>query len=456
MSLRRFLLFRFALALTALLALAALLHVLVPGWVELILILVLLVVVLLLVTGWTEHTLAADLKEMGEAAERVVVEGELEAMPQPGLTDLQGLALDLGVIGSRVKEQYQSLEGEKEKLETILNSINAGIIVLDEDGKVELINPAAARILGASQAFALGRALVEIHPSSAIDRAVENSRYGEEGEAEVEITIPRKRILRVRTNPIRGREEAGEGEPGGVICVLEDLTATRGMERMRRDFVANVSHEMRTPVATLRALVEALMSGALEDAERGRRFLSDLDSESGRLAGLVEDLLTLSRLETAEFAPQPNYFPLEELIMQVQDDKRILAERYGIELDFRKQGEGIIMYGDRGLVRTAIANLVDNAVKYNRPGGRVEIAATSDDDDVRITVTDTGIGIPARDRQRVFERFYRVDRARSRETGGTGLGLSIVRHVAELHDGSVSVTSTEGEGSTFTLTLSLR
>ncbi len=373
-------------------------------------------------------------------------------MPQPHLSDLQGLALDLDAIGSRVKEQYGLLRGEKEKLETILENVNAGILVLGVDGKVELINHAAERILGASRAFALGRSLVEIHPSSAIDRAVEASRYGEDAEAEVEITVPRKRILRVRTSPIRGVER----EVGWVVCVLEDLTATRGVERMRRDFVANVSHELRTPVANLRAVVEALQAGALEDRERARRFLSDIYEESGRLAGLVEDLLTLSRLEAAELAPQYDYFSLDELIGQVLEEKRLMAERYEVEVAFDHAGKGPLMRGDRALIKTACANLLDNAVKYNRPGGKVEITAEAGDEQVRIAVTDDGIGIPAKDRERVFERFYRVDQARSRETGGTGLGLSIVKHVAELHGGSVGLTSTEGAGSTFTITLPLR
>jgi two-component system phosphate regulon sensor histidine kinase PhoR len=451
-SLRRLLLFRFGFALALVLAMAALMQIILPDWVDILVSLILLVAITLAVSWWTQRTLAADLREVREAVGKVVVEGELEAMPQPHLSDLQGLALDLEAIGVRVKEQYGLLREEKEKLQTILDNINAGIIVLDVAGKVELINPAAERILGAGRSFAQGRSLVEIHPSSAIDRAVEDSRQGEEGEAEVIISTPRKSFLRVRTSPIR----VAAGEIGGVICVLEDLTATRGVERMRRDFVANVSHELRTPVANLRVLVEALQAGALQDADKARHFLGDLDAESARLVGLVEDLLTLSRLEAAEFAPQRGYFSLDELIAQVLDEKRLTAERYQVELVFKHPGKGPIIYGDRSLIRTACANLLDNAVKYNRPGGRVEIVLSADDDDVRLTFTDNGIGIPAGDQERVFERFYRVDQARSRETGGTGLGLSIVRHVAELHEGSVKMTSIEGAGSTFTLSLSLR
>lgn len=451
-NLRRLLLFRFGLALALVLAMAALMHVLLPDWVDFIVSVVLLVAITLAVSWWTQRTLAADLREIREAVGKVVVEGELEAMPQPHLSDLQGLALDLEAIGARAKEQYERLREDKEKLQTILDNINAGIIVLDVAGKVELINPAAERILGASRAFAQGRSLVEIHPSSAIDRAVEESRHGEEGEAEVKISTPRKSSLRVRTSPIRG----AAGEISGVICVLEDLTATHGVERMRRDFVANVSHELRTPVANLRILVEALQAGALEDAGKARHFLGDLDAESARLVGLVEDLLTLSRLEAAEFAPQRAYFSLDELIAQVLEEKKLMAERYGVEMVFKHPGGGPILYGDRSLIRTACTNLLDNAVKYNRPGGQVEITMSADDDSVKIAFADDGIGIPLEDQERVFERFYRVDQARSRETGGTGLGLSIVRHVAELHEGSVKMTSTEGAGSTFTLTLSLR
>ncbi len=219
--------------------------------------------------------------------------------------------------------------------------------------------------------------------------------------------------------------------------------------------MANVSHELRTPVATIRALTDSLLVGAVEDMEKAERFLKDLDREATRLSQLIEDLLTLSRLEAGEAAIQVESFPLHELIEESLDSKGKLAEEFRVSLEIKPGGEDMMIRGDRRLLRTALNNLIDNAIKYNHPGGKVAVGirATQADGGVMIEVEDNGMGIPREDLPRVFERFYRIDKARSRETGGTGLGLSIVKHITEFHRGTVTVTSVEGEGSTFTISL---
>lgn len=451
-SLKRILIFRYAIAVALIvLAVAIILAVnprAIPEWLLLVGSLGFVLVVLAGITLWTQQTLSSDLTEIGNALEKIVVEGELDKMPQPRLLELYGLAQDLDTIAVRVRQDYKLIASERDKLEAILTNIGSGIIVLDRGVKIDLINPAAERILGTSREYALGKTFTEIHHTAAIDRAIERSRRGHEVTKEVRITLPRKRYLRVQVSPISNEM----GKTTGAICILEDITSRRKLERVRKDFVTNVSHELRTPVANMRAVVDALVAGAHEEPEAALRFIRDLDRESQRLTEIIEDLLILSRLESEEAAFVEEPFGVGELLAEVASDKADLAARQQVEIALGG-ADGIDYVGDRKLIKVACANLLDNAIKYNRPGGRVDVGAEEVEGEVRITFADNGIGIPVKDQKRIFERFYRVDRARSRETGGTGLGLSIVKHTAELHGGKVSVKSSEGHGAAFTIAL---
>ena len=411
--------------------------------------LVTLLILLGAVSIWTERTLTADLKEIGRALEKIVVENDLDTMPQPRLAELNDLAQDMDTVAGKVRENYRQLIRQRDRLEAVLDNINAGVIVVSRDLKIELINPAAEKILGTNEEFALGRTFTEIHHTPVIDRAIEKSRRGASVNKEVKISLPRRRSLRVLASPIRSKED----KITGIICVIEDITTRRRLERIRRDFVANVSHELRTPVSNMRAVVDALLVGAAEDPAVVGRFLTDLDRESKRLADIIEDLLVLSRMESEGEGVVAEPFPVAEMIGEAMAEKSELAEKNQVELALTDGGAGMSVKGDRNLIKTAVVNLLDNAIKYNRPGGRVELSVEHGEDSVTISVADTGIGIPRREQKKIFERFYRVDKARSRETGGTGLGLSIVKHAAEFHGGSVAVTSTEGHGSTFNLIL---
>lgn len=449
-SFNRLLLVRYAVA-VLILAIAIAIFVVVspaamPEWVVVAVSMVLVLAVIYAINIWTQKRLAADLHEIGSALEKIVVENDLDRMPQPRLSELSPLAHDLDTVASRVRANYEIIANEKEKLEAIVDNSNAGIIVLVEGGRIDTINPAAERILGVSREYALERSFSEIHNSPAIDKVIDRAKRGQDVTQEVNILMPRRRTLRVLASPIRG------GVDERVVCILEDVTTRRRLERTRRDFVANVSHELRTPVANVRAVLDALASGALEDPDMSRRFIEDLDRESTRLAEIIEDLLVLSRLESDELSLAEERCEVDTLLSGVMEEKRALAERSGVKL--RADGRtGLAVLGDPKLIRTALANLMDNAIKYNRPGGSVNVEVREIGGDVAIDFSDTGIGIPESEQARIFERFYRVDKARSRETGGTGLGLSIVKHAAELHGGSVSIRSAEGHGSTFTLVL---
>jgi two-component system phosphate regulon sensor histidine kinase PhoR len=312
-----------------------------------------------------------------------------------------------------------------------------------------LVNPAAEEILGVEQQRAVGSRVIEVFNSRELDLAVSRAALGEKIDVEIEMLYPRKAVLHVKSDPVT----AVDGAVVATVSAIEDITAAKRLDRVRQDFVANVSHELRTPVATIKALTDSLAGGALEDADTGRRFLKNLAVEANRLSQLIEDLLTLGRLEAEGAAPRLEEFDLEELIRERLESKVKLAVDYDVAVDFSSSGASRRIRADRRLLGTAIDNLLDNAIKYNRPGGKVAVECEFREAGVAVRVKDNGIGIPKEELPRIFERFYRVDKARSRETGGTGLGLSIVKHIAELHGGMVSVESVEDEGSVFSIHL---
>jgi len=264
---------------------------------------------------------------------------------------------------------------------------------------------------------------------------------------DLDLTLPRRRGTDVRLSA----RVAPLGDGGLIVVLVDDTTEARRVEDVRRDFVANVSHELKTPVAALSLLAESVASCA-DDPEAVARFAARMTKEAERLSTLVVDLIDLSRVQGDDPLTHAEVVQVEELVRDATDRNRTSAAAATIDLVSAAQ-PGLLVYGDREQLTAAITNLIANAVQYSPPRTRVAIAARSAGDVVEISVTDQGIGIPEADLDRVFERFYRVDPARSRATGGTGLGLSIVRHVVSNHGGEVSVWSREGSGSTFTLRL---
>lgn len=263
-----------------------------------------------------------------------------------------------------------------------------------------------------------------------------------------------KRSTPAPADPIEDRFE-GDGPEGASGVNLVDL---KRVNKIRRDFVANVSHELKTPATSLKLLAESLIDILEEDPEQARFFAEQLKNETERLANLITDLLDLARLESGEGVQNPQSVDVRAVLMVVLARLRPAARRKNISLSWKRSGStGLYTVdGNETQLTSMFSNLIENAVKYTPPGGRVEVAARTNDNEVVVRVSDTGIGIPEKNLVRIFERFYRVDKARSKETGGTGLGLSIVRHVAENHGGRVSVESTLGEGSTFTVRLPRR
>lgn len=341
--------------------------------------------------------------------------------------------------GEEADRSLRSAEALTEHLVRALNAIPQGVVVTDADGEVVVRNDVAAH-------FAEGRhgeALVH----AAVEELLAEALAGAPAARSVELFGNPRRTLTVASTPLDD-----EGRPAGALVVIDDISERRRLESVRRDFVANISHELKTPVAAMSLLAETL--AAEEDPATARRLAARILDEAFRVDRTIEDLLALSRIESEE-GFRADVVEIDAILADAADRTRVAAEQSGIEVTLEVVTPDLVLRGDHRQLVSAVANLVDNAVKYSDAGASVAVRAGRVGDRVEIAVQDRGIGIPARDLERIFERFYRVDQARSRATGGTGLGLAIVRHVAANHGGEVRVASRTGEGSCFTLSLPL-
>ena len=336
---------------------------------------------------------------------------------------------------SELARREASAREQRAVQDLILASMQEGVLLLDQDHETAFANAALERHLGARPASAAQ--LYPLDVREAVRRAASSS---EPATVEVERSTP-ARWLRVTAAP------AGDGS---VLVVVTDVTDARRIERVRRDFVANASHELKTPAASIQAAAETLLAVARDDPSAVPRFAGQLEREAVRLSRIVADLLDLSRLESGGELREP--VRLDVVAREEAERAADRAVEAGIDMDVVAAAPATVDGSARDL-SLLVRNLIDNAIRHTEAGGRVTVATVEQTGQVTLTVTDTGVGIPARDLPRIFERFYRVDRARSRETGGTGLGLSIVRHVSENHGGKVSAASELGTGSSFVVTL---
>jgi two-component system sensor histidine kinase SenX3 len=349
-----------------------------------------------------------------------------------------GLDVTLDRLEKAIGRQRASAGDGQASLERVRHALDvlpSGVVMADESGQVVLRNAAARHFLGVRHADVLVDEAVGAHLRAAL--------AGHHGRQTLELYGPPKRTVVVTAVPV-------ESESGtlAALATIEDVTERSRLEAMRTDFVANISHELRTPVGALAVLAEALVDEV--EPEVVSRLAEKMVMEAHRVGRIIEDLLELSRIEVGE-SPHREVVSVGLVAAEAVERLRHLAANRQITIEVHEPSRRLNVIGDRRQLVSAVANLVENGVKYSDPGAAVEVIARTDGAWVDIDVRDHGIGIPTPDLDRIFERFYRVDRARSRETGGTGLGLAIVRHVATNHGGNVSVTSREGFGSTFTL-----
>jgi two-component system phosphate regulon sensor histidine kinase PhoR len=391
------------------------------------------------------------LEQIREGAERFA-RGELgDKLPLPESEELAGLTDALNQMASQLKEKIRTTARQSHEQEAVLASMFEGVLAVDNEERVISLNRAAAKLLDSNEEEARGRNLQEVIRNADLRRFVSSALVCDAPiEGDVALNSGRDRVLQAHGTALR--DLAGRGI--GAVIVLNDVTRLRRLENLRRDFVANVSHELKTPITSIKGFVETLLDGALRSPEDAERFLRIIAKQADRLNSIIEDLLSLSKIEQGE---QSSDIVLKRrglkgpLAAVVQECELKAAERkIKVRLECSDDLKATI---NQPLLEQAVMNLIDNAIKYSEPGKEVLLTAGRTDAEVYIVVRDQGCGVAAEHLPRLFERFYRVDRARSRKLGGTGLGLAIVKHIVAAHGGQITVQSTPGEGSVFTIHL---
>jgi two-component system phosphate regulon sensor histidine kinase PhoR len=360
-----------------------------------------------------------------------------------------GLSKEVNRLAERFGAVVSELSGDKAHLEAVLGQMAEAVVAVDAEGLVMVVNPALSRLLGVDPAAARGRRYLESLRHSGISDLIsgvlkDRRRLSQE----IRLVAREELTFDAHAAPLLQGERLA-----GALVVLHDITRLRRLEQVRRDFVANVGHELRTPLASIKGFAETLREGALDDTAHRVEFVRTIEEQADRLSQLVDDLLDLAAIESGHRTPSFAAVPLAPLCAEVARQLAPQAEDARVRVVVLPMDGLPPVRADREQLRQILVNLVSNAIKYNEPEGLVEVSAEARDAAVSVGVRDTGVGIPESDLSRVFERFYRVDKARSRDAGSTGLGLAIVKHLAEAHGGSVSVESRQPGGSTFRVLL---
>lgn len=404
----------------------------------------------LVVSGLLARTIAKPLEALGSAASRL---GRGELATRVGVSSDD----ELGMLSRAFNEMAASLEmnvdalaAKRNEREAILASMKEGVITVDTTGKILLANDAFKNMIGTQGRSIEGRVLIEAVRNAALVQFVKDAEAtAETSETELALHEAGYRVLSLQAVPFI----ASNGNRVGTLVVARDVTRMRRLEEVRKSFVANVSHELKTPITLVKGYVETLLDGALNDPERLPQFLSTIKDHADRMNAIIDDLLQLATLEAGQDHGGASLIDVVSVADRVRSSFADIVSCKGIEIRLEAPERPVNVTANKSLLEHAIANLVDNAVKYAGEGGHITIEVHLEIATAVIHVRDDGIGIEKRHHDRIFERFYRVDRARSRELGGTGLGLSIVKHIVAAHGGNVSVESQPGHGSTFTIRL---
>ncbi|MBL0385505.1 HAMP domain-containing protein [Tumebacillus sp. ITR2] len=392
------------------------------------------------------HGIAAPIEAITNTTRKIAKGAFDERIYQRGRDELGVMADSINAMAARLSDQIEDLTQQKGKVEGILTHLVSGVFVVDRSGRVTMVNPAAEKLIGIKADDVMQKwhweAGGNFGLSSLIDEAI---LVGTEQMKEVTFFKPVERTVEVYISPI----QSNYNRIAGAVVLMHDVSDWRRLERMRSEFVANVSHELRTPITAVRGFAETLLDGAMDNPEISKQFLQIILDESTRLTRLINELLELSKIESGHI--QFHYGPVDlvKLAERTVLRYRHQAEQAGVTLRFEMPASGVEFEADGDRVSQVLINLLGNAIAYTPSGGNVTVHVEDAGEEVLIQVCDTGIGIPEEDLPRLFERFYRVDKARARRSGGTGLGLSIVKHIVEGHHGRVEVSSQVGLGSQF-------
>lgn len=397
---------------------------------------------------FVSKTLTGSVKDMADAASRIA-KGDFSTKVQPKTNDEMA---DLGLAFNRMSEELQryvnQITRERDQMQAIVHSMVEGVMVTDLSGKIILTNRSFARMFNLTKPV-IGSVQNEVFRDVELLEALERAKLTQKDEiVVVEPLSPFRRSLEAHIT-ILGLKE----KPSGMVVVFHDITQLQHLEQVRRDFVANVSHELRTPLTAIKGYAETLLENGAVKKNKAREFLETIVRHSDRMSKLVDDLLNLSKLESVDTEIEFRRLALDELIRKVVDSFKKINEKADLELTVDIPETLPAVKGIESEIENVLENLIDNAIKYGASGKKIIVAARDIGTEVQVDVSDKGIGIPIDDQPRIFERFYRVDKGRSRALGGTGLGLSIVKHIVHRHGGKLRVESKVGEGSTFSFTL---
>jgi two-component system phosphate regulon sensor histidine kinase PhoR len=389
------------------------------------------------------------LRELTRGAERIAAGGYGHKVYAGGVDEIGALATAFNHMSERLRAQFAQLEEDRQQLRTILSGMVEGVLALDADQRILFANECAAQLLEFQPQATAGRKFWEVVRQRPLQDVVRKA-FDQPAAVREEL---RWNGATTKSLTVHAARLPGP-PPRGIVLVLQDTSELRRLERLRQEFVANVSHELKTPLAVIKACVETLMNGAVDDPAHRMRFLEKLDDQANHLHLLILDLLSLARIESGEEVFQLEAVPLGPVVGACLERHRARAEARRQALDADPPTPDVVVaWADEEAVGQILDNLVDNALKYTPEGGRIRVHWRSEDHHTCLEVEDNGIGIPAQDLPRIFERFYRVDKARSRELGGTGLGLSIVKHLVQSMQGTISATSQPGEGTRFCVRL---
>jgi two-component system phosphate regulon sensor histidine kinase PhoR len=393
------------------------------------------------------HRLTKRIRRITSVAERYAREDWTEKIMMDGRDELKMLADTMNQMAATLRSRIEDLESEKGKISVILNHMNEGVIAVDRRKQIVMINPTAEKIFACRGAALQGKSLIEVTRHPQIEKVVDHAlREQKTLSEEIQISGETKKTLRLSVVILKER-----ARDIGAILVFHDMTELRRLENVRREFVTNASHELRTPLTAIKGFVETLLGGALKDPPAGERFLKIIAEETDRLGRLVDDILSLGAIEQKIALLKKDRIDLAAKLTVILEQFKAEIEKNGLTVENRLSGKALTLPGDGDKIHQVFVNLIGNAIKFNRPGGKIIISADQKREGLTITIEDTGIGIPEEDQSRIFERFFRVDRTRSKELGGTGLGLSIVKHIMEAHGGFASCQSTPGQGSRFSV-----
>lgn len=383
-------------------------------------------------------------KKLTKVSQRMA-EGDLDQeIVVTSMDEVGQLARAFNLMASQLKQMMALITAERDRMAVILAHMDDAIFVIDGDSRVTMLNRAAEKIFQISKDMALGHIFIEVVRDYELDALLQHCLTTREQQTGLVEVRPRKQLLGAIVTPF-------QGEPGCLVLV-QDLTELRKLETIRRDFIANLSHELRTPITSLKALTETLRDGAIEQPSVAKDFLDKMNFEVDRLAQMVQEMGDLSRIESGE-APLRRPINIADIVVRAVERLKAQSERAGLRLETQIALGLPQVSADEGRVEQALLNLIHNAIKFTPPGGRIDVTARVDGNNLLVSVSDTGVGISPDDLPRVFERFYKADRARA--GGGTGLGLAIAKHIIEAHGGRIWAESIEGKGSTFSFTLPL-